>query len=69
MPHEKNNLPRVICVIRNGCLESVYSNTPCAEAELLDYDNMHVLEEDSDEYQYYRQLETELETGKLYSIF
>ena len=64
---------RVICVIENGCLIDVYSNTKNMTVDLLDYDNMNAcIPEDKDDvvaYSEYKSLEEEIKSGKLHRVW
>ena len=66
---------RVICVIDGGALQAVYSDVPAEEVdvELLDYDNMRACDCESldgkAEYEGYEELEKEIYSGALHSVW
>ena len=64
---------KIICVVRGGLLEDVFSNVDSSQVdvELLDYDNMKACDLESErgkaEYEGYEELEREIEG--MHSVF
>jgi hypothetical protein len=58
-PIEEPASTRVVVVVRGGVVVDIYTNSKVS-FDILDYDNMSDVEENSDEYKHYQDLEREI---------